>query len=32
MGARARRFVEGCHSPEAVAELYDDLFRRVAGG
>lgn len=32
MGARARRFVEGCHSPAAVAELYDDLFRRVAGG
>ena len=31
MGARARRFVEECHSPAAVAEMYEDLFRRVGG-
>jgi colanic acid biosynthesis glycosyl transferase WcaI len=29
MGARARRMVEGSHSPAAVARLYEDLFRRV---
>ena len=32
MGRRARSFVERCLTPEAQAEAYDDLFRRLVLG